>query len=924
MTQGKCVKFCQTLLLLLLCPWIAHAAPAPDSIAIHYGANPPLEELAQFDWIVLEPRHHLQQELPRLKGGGKPLAYLSIGEVGDDAIDAADTNAWRIGRNTAWNSSLMNLADKGWQDALLKRAHALRDEGYQGLFLDTLDSFQLLPEQQRVAQLQGLVDILDRLHNELPQLHLLFNRGFEAIERLDWVPELVAFESLYAGWDPAQNQYREVTPEDRDWLLQKLLPLREKGSILLALEYLPPQRRDEARQLAQQIRQEGFIPWISTPEQNYLGIGSIEVLPRRLLVLYDPREGEMSYSSGFSLLGSLLEYMGYRIDYLSIDQLPENIPTKGLYAGIIVWMTSGAPPNAAYFERWLLKHKRDSIPLAFIGDLPITGQTLLDELGLSIQTADIGHDLQITYQSEGLFGFEGPLRPQTRGLEAIQAAAGKIRPLLQVGSPGGAHWTPAGLADWGGYALNPYVLEAGGVEGYQRWTLNPFAFLQQALRLSPLPAPDSTTENGRRIATVHMDGDGFLSKTRTPGTPFAGEYMLEHFIERYPLLIDSSIIEGEIGPLGMYPQLSKRLEPVARKIFAHPRVEVASHSFSHPFFWQPGKVMRRENFDAHYGFHLEIPNYPKVDLHREIFGARDYINNTLTTRQKPAKLLFWTGDALPNEETLRLVNKAGLLNFNGGNTYLTYAFPSLTGLSPLVRPQGNQLQFYAPLMNENIYTNLWQGPFYGFRNLIDTFALTDSPRRLRPLSLYNHFYLVTQPGGVASLHQIYQNILAQNPLPLWISQYIERVQGAWLTSIARQPDGSYRILGRGLRTLRLPKALGWPDLQRSKQIAGVRDLPQGRYLHLSGEDAVLYLRPERDKRPSLEEANLPLTQWQSLDAQRVRLGFAGEFPLRFSVRAEGVCRLHYAGKNHEAQRDKDLQYFSLAERQLNDALLVCQ
>ncbi|MGV8514739.1 hypothetical protein ACV35E_32020, partial [Pseudomonas aeruginosa] len=46
-------------------------------------------------------------------------------------------------------------------------------------------------------------------------------------------------------------------------------------------------------------------------------------------------------------------------------------------------------------------------------------------------------------------------------------------------------------------------------------------------------------------------------------------------------------------------------------------------------------------------------------------------------------------------------------------------------------------------------------PYYGFRGVIDTFALTDSPRRLRGLHLYYHFYSGTKQASIRTMHQIY-------------------------------------------------------------------------------------------------------------------------------------------------------------------------
>ncbi|MFO6383296.1 hypothetical protein ACLBYN_62825, partial [Pseudomonas aeruginosa] len=84
-----------------------------------------------------------------------------------------------------------------------------------------------------------------------------------------------------------------------------------------------------------------------------------------------------------------------------------------------------------------------------------------------------------------------------------------------------------------------------------------------------------------------------------------------------------------------------------------------------------------------------------------------------------------------------------------------------------------------------------------------------------------------------------------------------RLEGLHRASLAKRADGSWQLRGfAALRTVRLDPALGWPDLARSTGVAGVRDLPQGRYVHLSAANAHLVLRDSRDPRPALEEANL--------------------------------------------------------------------
>lgn len=898
---------------------------SPGSVAFWYAANPPLAELAQFEWTVLESAHLEPKDVAFLRAqGSEPFAYLSIGEFDGDvqapgvnlAAGASDV------RNQAWNSQVMLLSSSAWQAHLLRRAEALAGQGYAGLFLDTLDSFQLLPEAEREEQRIALRDFLAELKRRQPALKLIFNRGFEVLPELSGVASAVAVESIHAGWDANAAHYGEVPQADRDWLNIHLDPLRAKGVPLIAIDYLPATQRDQARELAQRLQSEGFVPFVTMPDLNYLGVSSIEVQPRRIAVVYDPREGPLSSNRGHMFLGGLLEYLGYRIDYLAADQLPDG-PLAGLYAGVVTWMTSGAPADSAGFDRWLSARIDESVPLAIMAGLPVTDKALLARMGLQRVGQQAKREVRIASRDEQLVGsFEAPVVIRLRDLVPLTVIEGTATAALTLVDSEQRQYVPIATGATGGIALTPYILEEG--PDSQRWILDPFAFLQQALRLPAIPRPDATTENGRRVATVHIDGDGFLSRAEVTGSPYAGREVLDTFIKPHALLTSVSVIEGEIGPKGRYPHLSRELEPIAREIFADAKVEVATHSFSHPFFWQPERARLREGFTADYGMSMTIPGYDTLDFTREVVGSTAYINERLTSASKPVKMIFWTGDALPDAATIKLAYDAGLANVNGGTTILTHARPSLTGLSPLIRPTAGGVQYYAPIINENLYTNLWQGPYYGFRDVLETFELTDGPRRLRGLHLYYHFYSATKQASIRTMKEIYRSMLAEQPISLWMSQYITRMHGLHQASLARLADGRWQIRAMdGLRTLRLDPSLGWPDLARSQGVAGVRDLPQGRYVHLSSSGAVLALRGERDPRPALEQANLPLLGWDYLDENRVKLSFAGEMPLRFSVRAAGRCSLDVAGKRYQAVKADGLWRFDLPGKRVVDAQLLC-
>src|SRR2546427_737140 len=102
---------------------------------------------------------------------------------------------------------------------------------------------------------------------------------------------------------------------------------------------------------------------------------------------------------------------------------------------------------------------------------------------------------------------------------------------------------------------------------------------------------------------------------------------------------------------------------------------------------------------------------------------------------------------------------------NGGDTAITRSNPSLTEVRSWGLRKGGHLQIYAPVTNENIYTNLWHGPFYGFERVIETFEMTEAPRRLKAVDIYYHSYSASKQASIKALHRIYQWALAQRLNP---------------------------------------------------------------------------------------------------------------------------------------------------------------
>lgn len=896
-TASKLALWCALCLAACLWPLASWATPA---VALYYGHSTPLTDFRAFDMLVVEPDH--EKTPPRLPGTDL-YAYVSVAEVQASRPYYADIPAqWKLARNGHWKSDVIDQTPPEWADFFARRVIApLWERGYRGFFLDTLDSYRLATSFDEKAQQRGLVRVIETLHQRFPGIKLVLNRGFEIVPQVRDKIQMVAAESLYQGWNASTQRYEEVSEANRAWLLDQLRAIRDQERLpVLVIDYVSPQDRTLTRATAARIQAEGFIPWVTDSALETMGIGSIEAVPRRILIVYNSAESpSLNYSNAHRYLQMPINHMGYIAEYAdALQPLPDNI-LRDRYAGIATWFAGYLPEGRRKaVGQWLQDRMDEGMPLAIVGDI---GQSpdrqWARKLGLRTGPLEPTGALRLASQHP-MLAFETAMPLVTRSYEPTQlteAMATQAQALVEFRDERQRAFVGGALTPWGGFILDPYALiEIPGTD-FSRWVVDPFAFLTQALRLSPIPVPDTTTENGRRLLLAHVDGDGFASLAELPGSPPAAQILLKDVLERYRIPQTMSVIEAEIAPHGLHPDLSPRLEGIARQMFKLPHVEIGNHTYSHPFLWDHSTLHGLFKDNAEAAYNLNIPGYT-MDLSREIVGSTAYIRERLAPTGKPVKILQWTGDTAPNAEALEITERAGLLNINGGDTSITRANPSLTAVGALGIRKNGFLQVYAPITNENIYTNLWLGPFYGYERAIETFEMTDKPRRIKPVGIYYHVYSASKQAGLKALHKVYGWALAHPLHPVFTSEFIAKVQDFDSVAIAREGTG-WRVRGNGnLRTLRLPAALGTPDLQASTGVAGYRPGTEGLYVSLTGPRAWLQAQaastPEAPRAPYLFEANGRLGHWAWSDqGQRLELELQAHAPLEFALAAASRCQV---------------------------------
>ena len=815
--------FCASTVVAAVTP-AATRAKTPN-LAIYYQGRLPVEELQAFDVVVIDPA---RSKVP-------------------DRADAPNT-AWLARLNVRGASTEAQIARLLEVDI----PNLLR-VGFRGFLLDDGAPIENVTNSDTAAALVVLIDGIRRLD---PSAKILVrNHLVVARMRPDALMGVVV-ESLFHRPGGFHGMMSQVPDATRAPLLQEIKSLQaESGLPVFAVDYCPAADKGCRRQLARTISGHGLQPYVSAPGMGLIGMGQIEVMPRKVLMVQAlPWNVELEQSLGVLAMSMPLNYLGYDIRYLDLtkEPLPADIHSDR-YAGIVVALTHTAPRSAEW-RQWLLAHVRKGIKVAVIGHFgfPIDGATasFLQLEGVPGKLPASG-TAEILKQSPWM-GFEAMPRADLR--DAVGIRAPREQDALLRLNAGGFIYDAAALTEWGGYVLSPYGVVSQDAVTQYRWTVQPLEFFKRALQLPEMPVPDVTSENGRRLMFTHVDGDGFVSRTEFSSAPdqFSAQVLHDRIVKRYPIPMTLSVIEGEVGPAGLYPQYSPQLEAMARKLFALPNVEMASHTYTHPFFWdQIDKVTGKRVKPYHQTpaeaadpFALDIRGY-ETDLDREIKGSIDYINQRLAPPGKKVVAMLWSGNAQAPAIALRKAAAEGVLNMNGGSTVITRSKDSWINIAPYGVAKGerpDEFQVYAATMNENVYTNDWLGPFYGFSRVLETFEMTDRPIRFKAVNIYYHFYSATKKASLRALEEIFNAVLKQPVFPIYSTEYIRRVHQWRRVAIAREGDRWLVRSGADLRQLRWPGAQV-PELQSAEGLIGYQPAPDGTYIHMSGESASFRMAP---------------------------------------------------------------------------------
>ena len=835
-------------------------AQAPD-LAFYYGTRPPVAQLRHFDQIVVQPNQlHDEEVSALLRSGSSIVAYVSVGEVAQNSVDfVAIDKRWVIGKNPAWDSLVMDYRAEGWRRYLLeKHFRPLWQLGYRAFFLDTMDSYLLVQKQgpERQAQEDGLRDLLRTIKSEFAGSKVIVNRGFDVLDTAhDYIDGLIA-EAYFSIWDPQTREITAVTDSNRQWLHNQLLSVQNNYHIpVTVVDYVQPGEWDKARDYAEKIIAGGFTPWIANGDLNMLGQGRKRVLPRRVLALYDgPLDGQWDHPL-FRYVAAQFERLGIAFDYVNIEY--DSLPLEtlaGRYAGVVTWLSPRSHGTQASLCVRLQNEAQAGVRSLFLGQLP-NGDSCARWLAQLQNKRLPSSNLQIEKEQPSLAQAEGERLLRSRELpDSFSKNANQS--WLRLRDDSGAIFDPIVVGDFGGFALQPYVIDIAADENAQ-WLIEPLAFFKAALHLNAQPQFDLAHENGERVALASLSSDGLMATTPVGDAVTAAWHRV---LSRFHLPVSVAVAEAELdGNVLSEADKQARLTAV-QTVLQLPTTELVSHSYSHPFFWR--------TFDGHrdysslsYFYTLPQTNY-LADLKREIVTPSETLMRLLN---RPVTALFWPGDAVPGAAATALAEQNQIGHFGGGGVRVFDQKISQANRLPLLRPSKWGLQVLSPLQDENAYARSFNQKALTYRNVI---ANNHTLAPDRPWSLTFNLDALARPDAETVVADVLRETAAQNLIGLFWSEYLQRARSWQDASIAENLNGDYDVFGDAARALKFHTGKS-VDLNRSIGVAGFRHQTNELQIHLTREHSTLHLAT--GEAPwHLHSADVPVLQWQR-DADGVKL-----------------------------------------------------
>lgn len=222
------------------------------------------KQLKAFQMGILDPVSH--PDFTNFNKKFIAIAYLSIGEAADyrDYWEEIKTCSWILSPNPNWPGDYyVDVRSPRWQEIILeKEIPKIIKEGFQGVFLDTLDTasyLESIDENKYRGSIAAMVELIHKIRERYPQIYILSNNGLEFIDKVISDVDALVVESVFSAAQKTESLYKLD-------ILQRIKKQYKK--LVFIIDYVDKNTVFDAKKLRKMALRDGFKPYIAEKDLN--------------------------------------------------------------------------------------------------------------------------------------------------------------------------------------------------------------------------------------------------------------------------------------------------------------------------------------------------------------------------------------------------------------------------------------------------------------------------------------------------------------------------------------------------------------------------------------------------------------------------------------------------------------------------------
>jgi len=231
------------------------------------------QKVKSYGMVILDPDSHPPISL--LPQNIIKIAYISLGEAETyrSYWSKIAHKPWVIAENENWAGNyFIDISSSEWQELIINSVIPnIIEKGFQGLFLDTLDTAYYLakeiPGEKYHNSKENMILLVRKIKESYPDLMLISNNGFFILDEIAPYLSAALSESIYMGIDFENNSYKAMPASETAYKIERLLKIQSDNNLpIFIIDYTDDV--NIRKTVSAKIKELNFKPYIARKRLN--------------------------------------------------------------------------------------------------------------------------------------------------------------------------------------------------------------------------------------------------------------------------------------------------------------------------------------------------------------------------------------------------------------------------------------------------------------------------------------------------------------------------------------------------------------------------------------------------------------------------------------------------------------------------------